>query len=101
MGVISLLKVEWLDHRAVRCRAVLSAFGGRLTDHQRLEILWVRRGSNKKGSESRKKKGLGGRKWRETIAAFVQWGWWRGPWGHAMGAIPQRIAQRAPGLWWP
>lgn len=47
------------------------------------------------------RKGLGGRKWRETIAAFVQWGWWRGPWGHAMGAIPQRIAQRAPGLWWP
>ena len=44
MGVISLLKVEWLDHRAVRCRAVLSAFGGRLTDHQRLEIIWVRRG---------------------------------------------------------
>lgn len=70
MGVISLLKVEWLDHRAVRCRTVLGAFDGRLTDHQRLEILWVRRGSNKKGSESRKKKGLGGRK-RMRIDRFV------------------------------
>lgn len=57
MGMISLLKREWLDHRTVRCRAVLSTFGGRLTDHQRLEILWVRRGSNEEGSENRKKRG--------------------------------------------
>lgn len=54
-------RVSWSPGCRIWC---CSVWCEAVTDHQRLETLWVRRGSEEKGSENGRRKGAGGE--RET-----------------------------------